>query len=97
MQAIAQRSTLSILARDKKGTVRTTMSKALLQALDDDIAKGRNSGRIGRMVIKANAKGIGVKFVPREKTAETAGSINGHRRAASKAADQAQFLVQKAA
>ena len=49
--------------------IRTKMSAALIKAVHQSIDTGHNTGRLGRMVLTNEAKGVGIKFSPRPKAA----------------------------
>lgn len=46
--------------------IRTKMASALLRAVAECAGK-RSAGKVGAQVIKANARGVGIKYVPRAK------------------------------
>jgi hypothetical protein len=48
------------------GVIRTKMSAALIAATHDSINAGHNTGKLGRLVLTAEAKGVGVKYIPRQ-------------------------------
>jgi prepilin-type N-terminal cleavage/methylation domain-containing protein len=49
------------------GVIRTKMSAALIGAVHNSINEGHNTGKLGRLVLTAEAKGVGVKYAPRPK------------------------------
>ena len=49
---------------NQNNVIRTKMASALLSAVAACAGK-RSAGKIGAMVIKANARGAGVKWAPR--------------------------------
>jgi hypothetical protein len=46
------------------GVIRTKMSAALIGAVHNSINSGHNTGKLGRLVLTAEAKGVGVKYAP---------------------------------
>lgn len=45
--------------------VYSKMASAMIKAVDNCIAEGRNPGRVGRIVITNKAAGVGAKWQPR--------------------------------
>lgn len=46
--------------------IRTKMAAALIGAVHQSIDSGHNTGRLGRQVLTNEAKGVGVKWAPRQ-------------------------------
>lgn len=52
--------------KQDRNIIRTKMGAALIQATHEAIDKGKNTGRLGRLVLTAEAQGVGVKYAPRQ-------------------------------
>lgn len=52
---------------NQKKVVRTSMSAALIGAVHYAVKHGTNPGRLGRIILTNEAKGVGVRLMPRER------------------------------
>jgi hypothetical protein len=64
------------------GIIRTKLAAALLAAVMEGGARGKNPGRLGKRVLTNNAKGVGIKFDP----------ARGNRRRPAESAEEVQEL-----
>lgn len=60
------------MTQEQKGMIRTKMADAFIKGLHQCVKEGRNPKKVGRRILTANAAGVGIKYMPREKAPKVA-------------------------